>query len=194
MACSESSSWLAETAVVRSCSKPRKLASGRARSRARPDAYRCWPIRAPRRRRARQSRHQSRGLHTWSRGAIRLRKANGTVVCTIARICCCDLTVPPAPRTARAIDLAIGPNHCLLEIPSGRSHDAPFAVRRPAHRPRHALASTSSGGAVISGPARRPAKTAHTIFTGRARAAHGNRRYVLLSRVDSGGAERRVPG
>src|SRR6478672_1907913 len=31
MACSESSYWLAETAVVRSCSKPRKLASGRAR-------------------------------------------------------------------------------------------------------------------------------------------------------------------
>jgi hypothetical protein len=190
MACSESSYWLAETAVVRSCSKPRKLASGRARARGPPPADPGWPSR----RRARQSRHQSRGLHTWSRGAIRLRKANGTVVCTIARICCCDLTVPPAPRTARAIDLAIGPNHCLHEIPSGRSHDAPFAVRRPAHRPRHALASTSSGGAVISGPARRPAKAAHTIFTGRARAAHGNRRYVLLSRVDSGGAERRVPG
>src|SRR5690242_6410583 len=33
MACSESSYWLAETAVVRSCSKPRKLASGRARKR-----------------------------------------------------------------------------------------------------------------------------------------------------------------
>ena len=33
MACSESSYWLAETAVARSCSKPRKLASGRARER-----------------------------------------------------------------------------------------------------------------------------------------------------------------
>ena len=33
MACSESSYWLAERAVVRSCSKPRKLASGRARER-----------------------------------------------------------------------------------------------------------------------------------------------------------------
>ena len=64
MACSESSYWRAETAVVRSCSKPRKLASGRARSRARPDAYQCRPIRAPRRNHARQSRHQSRGLQT----------------------------------------------------------------------------------------------------------------------------------
>jgi hypothetical protein len=39
-----------------------------------------------------------------------------------------------------------GPDHCLHGIPSGWSHDVPFAVRRPAHRPRHALASTSSRG------------------------------------------------
>jgi len=45
-----------------------------------------------------------------------------------------------------------GPNHCLHGIPSGWSHDAPFAVRRPAHRLRHALASTRSGGAVMPGP------------------------------------------
>ena len=38
MACSESSSWLADTAVMRSCGKPRKLASGPARERTRPDA------------------------------------------------------------------------------------------------------------------------------------------------------------
>jgi hypothetical protein len=50
-----------------------------------------------------------------------------------------------------------GPNHCLHGIPSGWSHDAPFAVRRPAHRLRHALASRRSGGAVMSGPVfRRP--------------------------------------
>jgi hypothetical protein len=50
-----------------------------------------------------------------------------------------------------------GPNHCLHGIPSGWSHDAPFAVRRPAHRLRHALASTRSGGAVMPGPVfRRP--------------------------------------
>src|SRR6185312_6752565 len=58
-----------------------------------------------------------------------------------------------------------GPDHCLHGIPSGWSHDAPFAVRRPAHRPGHALASTSSGGAVISEPARRPAKTARSTLT-----------------------------
>ena len=50
-----------------------------------------------------------------------------------------------------------GPDHCLHGIPSGWSHDAPLAVRRPAHRLRHALASRRSGGAVISGPVfRRP--------------------------------------
>jgi len=50
-----------------------------------------------------------------------------------------------------------GPNHCLHGIPSGWSHDAPFAVRRPAHRLRHALESTRSGGAVMPGPVfRRP--------------------------------------
>ena len=50
-----------------------------------------------------------------------------------------------------------GPDHCLHGIPSGWSHDAPFAVRRPAHRPRHALASRRSGGAVMPGPVfRRP--------------------------------------
>jgi hypothetical protein len=27
-----------------------------------------------------------------------------------------------------------GPDHCRHGIPSGWSHDAPFAVRRPAHR------------------------------------------------------------
>ena len=51
-----------------------------------------------------------------------------------------------------------GPDHCLHGIPSGWSHDAPSAVRRPAHRLRHALASTRSGGAVMPGPVRgRPA-------------------------------------
>ena len=39
-----------------------------------------------------------------------------------------------------------GPDHCLHGIPSGWSHDAPFAVRRPAHRLRHALASRRSRG------------------------------------------------
>ena len=34
----------------------------------------------------------------------------------------------------------------LHGIPSGWSHVAPFAVRRPAHRPRHALVSTCSRG------------------------------------------------
>src|ERR1700730_5096447 len=37
-------------------------------------------------------------------------------------------------------------NYCLHGIPSGWSHVAPFAVRRPAHRPRHALVSTCSRG------------------------------------------------
>jgi hypothetical protein len=39
-----------------------------------------------------------------------------------------------------------GPDHCLHGIPSGWSHVAPFAARRPAHRPRHALASRRSRG------------------------------------------------
>ncbi len=39
-----------------------------------------------------------------------------------------------------------GLNHCRHGIPSGWSHDAPFAVRRPAHQPRHALVSTRSRG------------------------------------------------
>ena len=82
----------------------------------------------------------------------------------------------PSRSTPVGALVSPGPDHCLHGIPSGWSHDAPFAVRRPAHRPRRALASTSSGGAVISRPARRPAKTAHSTLTGRARAAHGNRR------------------
>jgi hypothetical protein len=57
-------------------------------------------------------------------------------------------------RVLRAVGALVspGPDHCLHGIPSGWSHDAPFAVRRPAHRLRHALASRRSGGAVMSGP------------------------------------------
>ena len=39
-----------------------------------------------------------------------------------------------------------GPNHCLHGLPCGWSHVAPFAVRRPSHRHRHALVSTRSRG------------------------------------------------
>jgi hypothetical protein len=61
-ACSESSYWLAERTVVRSCSKPRKLASGRARSRARPDASQGRPILARRHRQAGGRGTQGHGI------------------------------------------------------------------------------------------------------------------------------------
>jgi hypothetical protein len=40
------------------------------------------------------------------------------------------------PRVQRPVGALVspGPDHCLHGIPSGWSHDAPFAVRRPAHR------------------------------------------------------------
>ena len=72
-----------------------------------------------------------------------------------------------------------GPDHCLHGIPSGWSHDAPFAVRRPAHRLRHALESTRSGGAVMPGPVfRRPRFSCCVCPRGRPRGrlALGSRR------------------
>jgi DNA-binding transcriptional MocR family regulator len=55
---------------------------------------------------------------------------------------------PGRPRVPTLADALVspGPNHCLHGIPSGWSHVAPFAVRRPAHRSRHALVSTRSRG------------------------------------------------
>jgi hypothetical protein len=50
----------------------------------------------------------------------------------------------PYPCRCASVPRAL--THCLHGIPSGWSHVAPFAVRRPAHRPRHALASTRSRG------------------------------------------------
>jgi hypothetical protein len=88
-----------------------------------------------------------------------------------------------------------GPDHCLHGIPSGWSHDAPSAVRRPAHRLRHALASRRSGGAVISDPpsAGRDSAAAHVLAAGpgrvscpapqlgRRRARPAGRRYPRLT-------------
>jgi hypothetical protein len=54
-----------------------------------------------------------------------------------------------------------GSNHCLHGIPFGWSHVAPFAVRRPAHRPRHALVSNTLPGA-LSCPAGHSEARAHT--------------------------------
>jgi hypothetical protein len=48
------------------------------------------------------------------------------------------------PRSVRSCPP--GSNHCLHGIPFGWSHVAPFAVRRPTHRPRHALVSKRSRG------------------------------------------------
>jgi hypothetical protein len=57
-----------------------------------------------------------------------------------------------------------GSNHCLHGIPSGWSHDAPFAVRRPAHRPRHALASGRSRGRCHVRAHPSPTRTARTAL------------------------------
>jgi hypothetical protein len=73
---------------------------------------------------------------------------------------CCAAPCCGRNSTGRACVLLLadalvspGPNHCLHGIPSGWSHVAPFAVRRPAHRPRHALVSTRSRGRCHARPA-----------------------------------------
>jgi hypothetical protein len=76
------------------------------------------------------------------------RAALGSMHSTVGRRCSSGWNSTGRPRVPISAGAFVSPglNHCRHGIPSGWSHDAPFAVRRLAHRPRHALVSTRSRG------------------------------------------------